>query len=95
LPVESPPFGAVVRLAGLTFFRHLRFVNDQQQRLKRVVLAGDSGVTSLAPQLAAHFVNAEVKTFEYDELDSAVAWARGRQAAARRSAYPDTTAGPG
>lgn len=73
------------------FFRHLRFVNDEHKRVARVAIAGDKGVTSLAPQLARHFVGAEAKTFGYDARDAAVAWARMRRPAARRATELDTT----
>jgi hypothetical protein len=68
------------------FFRHLRFTKDYDRSLARVALAGDSGVTSLAPQLAAHFVGAQVKTFTYDSLNDAVAWARGAESSDPKSA---------
>jgi len=38
-------------------------------------LASDSKVADLAPRLAEHFVQAEVRRFGYDALDAAVAWA--------------------
>ena len=41
-------------------------------------------MAELAPRLAEHFVQAEIKRFEYDELDEAVVWAD--HAAAERSA---------
>jgi hypothetical protein len=60
-----------------SFFRHLRFVKDHHNRLPRVALAGDRGVKGLAPELGGHFVNAQVKTFDYDAVEAAVAWIRG------------------
>jgi hypothetical protein len=60
-----------------SFFRHLRFVKDQHTQLERVALAGDRGVTGLAPQLGEHFVSARIRTFDYDAVEAAVAWVRG------------------
>jgi hypothetical protein len=57
--------------------RHMQFVRDHQRKVKRVALAVDSKLVSLLPRIAEHFVKAEVKTFGYDALDSAIAWARG------------------
>jgi hypothetical protein len=61
--------------------RHVQFVRDHQRKVKRVALAVDSKLAGLLPRVAEHFVKAEVKTFGYDALDSAIAWARGSVAA--------------
>jgi len=53
------------------------FVRDHHRAVERVALAADSKLASLAPHLAEHFVQAEVKDFGFDELDAAVAWAGG------------------
>lgn len=55
--------------------RHVRFVRDHHRKVKRVALAADSKLATLAPRLAEHFVQAEVNSFGYDELDEAIAWA--------------------
>lgn len=60
-------------IAGL--LRHIRFVRDHHKKVKRVALAADSRLADLAPRLANHFVQAEVRHFGYDRLDEAVAWA--------------------
>ena len=72
-----------------SFFRHVRFVRDHQRHVKRIALAADTKLASLAPKIAEHFIQAEVKSFRYDELDIAIAWAEGpatRSAAAQRPA---------
>ncbi|MCC2274409.1 STAS/SEC14 domain-containing protein [Streptomyces sp. ET3-23] len=66
--------------------RHVRFVRDHHRRIGRIALAADSRAASLVPQLANHFVQAEVRRFGYDELDEALAWAAGS---------PDEPAGAG
>jgi hypothetical protein len=60
-----------------SFFRHLRFVRDHHRKVKRIALAADAKVASVAPKIAEHFIQAEVKSFPYDQLDSAIAWAGG------------------
>jgi len=60
-----------------SFFRHVRFVRDHQRHVKRIALAADTKLASLAPSIADHFIQAEVKSFGYDELDAAIAWAAG------------------
>ena len=57
--------------------RHVRFVRDHHRKVERVALAADSKLANLAPHIAEHFVQAEVKSFRYDALEAAVAWARG------------------
>lgn len=69
--------------------RHLRFVRDHHRKVKRIALAADSKLASVAPRIVEHFIQAEVKTFGYDELESAIAWAGGadpRSAGLPRSA---------
>jgi hypothetical protein len=52
-------------------------VRDHHRRVGRVALAADSKLANLAPRLAEHLVQAEVKSFGSDELDEAIAWAAG------------------
>jgi hypothetical protein len=53
---------------------HLRFVSDHHQQIKRVAAVTNSGVLSIAPRIANHFVRAEVRHFDYNEKDRALAW---------------------
>jgi stage II sporulation SpoAA-like protein len=76
--------GVVVHVRGFPgwenvggLLRHIRFVRDHRRRVRRVALAADGKLASLAPRLAEHFVKPGVKGFGYDELDKAVAWAAG------------------
>lgn len=74
--------------------RHVRFVRNHHRNVERVALVADSKLASLAPHLAEHFVQAEVKTFGFDELDAAIAWAGVpvERSAAPRSASADKQA---
>lgn len=58
--------------------RHVRFVRDHHRKVKRIALAVDSKLASVAPLIGEHFVKAEVKSFGYDELDAAITWAGPR-----------------
>jgi hypothetical protein len=73
LVIHARAFPGWENLGGL--IRHVRFVRDHQRRLRRVALASDSKLAGLAPKLAEHFVQAEVRRFGYDELEAAIAWA--------------------
>ena len=55
--------------------RHLQFVRDHHRRVRRVALAVDGVLPSLAPAVAGRLVAPEVRHFAYDALDDAVAWA--------------------
>jgi hypothetical protein len=59
-----------------SFLRHMRFIRNHQQKVKRVGLVTESKLASLTPRIAEHFVKAEVKAFPYDALERAIAWAR-------------------
>ncbi|MEP6655502.1 MAG: STAS/SEC14 domain-containing protein [Myxococcales bacterium] len=56
---------------------HVRFIRDHHRKVKRIALAADSPLASLMPRFVEHFVKAEVKAFNYNELESAIAWAGG------------------
>jgi hypothetical protein len=58
-------------------FKHLQFVREHQRRVRRVALSTDSPVAHFVPTLAEHFVKPALKTFAYEDLDKAIAWAAG------------------
>ncbi len=62
-----------------SLLRHVRFVRDHHRKVGRVALAADSRLAGLLPHLANHFVKAEVRRFDYDDLDAAVVWAAGHR----------------
>lgn len=66
-----------------SLFRHLRFVRNHHRSVKRVALAVDGKLASLAPRFGEHFLKAELKSFAYDEVESAIAWAGGGAAPAK------------
>jgi hypothetical protein len=53
---------------------HLRFVKNHHQRIRKVAAVTDSGFLSIMPRIATHFVDAEVKHFEYRDKDRALDW---------------------
>jgi hypothetical protein len=75
LVIHTHKFPGWENVAG--FFRHLRFVRDHHQKIRRVALAADGRLANVAPELASHFVRAEIKHFEFNALDQAIAWASG------------------
>jgi hypothetical protein len=55
--------------------RHIRFARDHHKKIRRVALAVDGALATVASRLGEHFVKAEVKHFSYDALDAAITWA--------------------
>ena len=72
LIIRSKSFVGWDSFAALT--RHLRFVRNHQQKISRVALVTDSPIGKLAEVTAGHFISAEVKDFEYEEMEQARAW---------------------
>ncbi|MFE6690456.1 STAS/SEC14 domain-containing protein [Streptomyces sp. NPDC057743] len=69
-----------------SLFRHVRCVRGHHRRVERIALAVDGQVAALAPRVANHLVQSEVRRFAYDDLDAALAWAAGSP---RPAAEPD------
>jgi hypothetical protein len=55
---------------------HLRFVRDHHRLIGKVAAVSDSPILSAAPQLAKHFVKAEVRHFSANDRAAALAWLR-------------------
>lgn len=58
------------------FISHLRFIRDHHRHIARVAAVSDSAFLSIAPRVASHLVNAEVRHFELASRDAAIAWLR-------------------
>ena len=58
------------------FVSHLRFIRDHHRQIGKVAAVSDGTFLSIAPRIASHFVNAEVRHFEYAEREAAIAWLR-------------------
>jgi hypothetical protein len=74
--IHTREFPGWENLRGM--LRHVRFVRDHRNKVKKIALAADSKLARLAPHLAELFVKAEVKSFPYAALDSAISWAGKR-----------------
>jgi hypothetical protein len=74
LLLEAPAFPGWEGFGGLT--AHRRFVRDHHRLIRRVAVVSDSPVLSHLPQLASHFVAAEVRRFPQGERAGALAWLR-------------------
>ena len=72
--IEAQSFPGWDSFAAL--LSHLRFVRDHHQRIAKIATVSDSTILSIAPQLAKHFVKAEVCHFNTNDRDAALAWLR-------------------
>ena len=72
--VEAPSFPGWDSFAAL--LSHLRFVRDHHRLVSKIAAVSDSPVLSIAPQLASHFVMAEVRHFHVKDRDAALTWLR-------------------
>jgi hypothetical protein len=57
------------------FLRHPQFVRELHHKVKRVALSAESKLAELVPRLREHFVQADVRNFAYEDLESAIKWA--------------------
>lgn len=53
---------------------HLKFVKDHHQQIQKIAVVTDGGVLKILPQIAGHFVAAQIKHFPYQEKESAIDW---------------------
>jgi hypothetical protein len=53
---------------------HLKFVREHHKKVSRIAFVTDSPIGSFAERIANHFVNAEIKNFEFGALEEAKEW---------------------
>lgn len=56
---------------------HLRFVRDHHRKIEKIAAVSDSNFLAVAPGIASHFVQADVRHFPHAQRDAALAWLRG------------------
>jgi len=72
LMIETESFPGWQDFAAL--ISHLRFVKAHHTRIDRVAAVTDSGFLSVLPQVANHFIKAEVRHFPYQDRQIALDW---------------------
>lgn len=53
---------------------HFQFVKNHQKKISRVAAVTDSGFLSVMPVIADHFIDTELKHFNYDDKEGAMEW---------------------
>jgi hypothetical protein len=56
------------------FTSHFSFVKNHHKKVRKIAVAADGMIPDLAPRLASHFIAAEIKKFDYNELEEAKKW---------------------
>ena len=56
------------------FLSHIKFVKNHHQKIKKIAAVTGSGFLSIMPQIAKHFIQAEVRHFDYDDKETALDW---------------------
>jgi tRNA U38,U39,U40 pseudouridine synthase TruA len=56
------------------FLSHMKFVKNHHQKIKKIAAVTGSSFLSIMPQVANHFLRAEVRHFDYDDKDAALNW---------------------
>ena len=75
LVIHAAAFPGWENLAAV--FRHMRFVRGHHRRIKRIAVAADGALASLAPRLGEPFAGTEVRRFSDGEVEDAIAWVAG------------------
>ena len=57
-----------------SFITHMKFVKEHHKKVSHVAFVTDSPIGRIAEDVASHFVNAEVKSFAFDELEASKKW---------------------
>ena len=55
---------------------HLKFVRDHHRNIGKIAAVSDSGFLAIAPKIASHFVQADVRHFAHSQKEEALSWLR-------------------
>lgn len=58
------------------FTHHIKFVKAHHRNIRRVAAVTDGKILPIIPNLARHFVTAEIRHFNFDDFDNAMAWVK-------------------
>jgi len=65
---------------------HLKFIRKHHQKIEQVAIVADGGFATVMPNIASHFVHAQVRHFDLDREDAAWDWLAQSGNAQTRSA---------
>lgn len=58
---------------------HLKFVKNHHQKIERIAAVSDSSFLSIAPKIASHFVQADIRHFTSSQKEEAFDWLKAAQ----------------
>jgi hypothetical protein len=70
--IDAPTFPGWESFAAL--IEHMKFVRDHHRNVDRVAAVSDSAFLRVAPRIAQHFANPEIKVFGSNEKKQALEW---------------------
>lgn len=59
------------------FITHLKFIKEHHKKVSHVAFVTDSPLGGFAEHVGSHFVNAEVRSFTFNELENSIQWIIG------------------
>ena len=75
LMIDTEAFHGWQNFAAL--IAHMRFVRDHHRKIEKVAVVSDSTFLGVAPKIASHFVQADLRHFSHSQREAALAWLRG------------------
>ena len=60
------------------FLSHMKFVKNHHQKIHKIAAVTGSGFLSIMPQVARHFIQAEIRHFDYDDKEAALDWLKAK-----------------
>ena len=72
--IDAPAFPGWKDFAAL--LAHFNFVKGHHQKIDKIAAVSDSSFLTIAPQIASHFIQADIRHFAHSEFDNALAWLR-------------------
>ena len=72
LMLDAESFPGWKDFAGLV--AHLKFVKNHHRSIQKVAVVSDSSFLTVAPKVASHFVQADVRHFARSEKEEAFRW---------------------
>ncbi|HZD40384.1 MAG TPA: STAS/SEC14 domain-containing protein [Terriglobales bacterium] len=72
LMIYAKSFPGWVNFAS--FLSHIKFVRNHHRKVRKIAAVTESGFLSIMPQIAKHFVQAEVRHFDFEDKAAALDW---------------------
>ena len=61
------------------FLSHMKFIKNHHHKIKKIAAVTDSKFLSIMPQVANHFIQAEVRHFDFDDEETALNWLKAEK----------------